>query len=69
MHQTELFQRITDYMLEISGEYAALLDPIEGNGNLNPTGLFLQARPATIYGGSSEIQRNILAKMVLGLPG
>ncbi|QEY63070.1 acyl-CoA dehydrogenase [Metapseudomonas lalkuanensis] len=69
VHQTELFQRITDYMLEISGEYAALLDPIEGNGNLNPTGLFLQARPATIYGGSSEIQRNILAKMVLGLPG
>ena len=69
VHQTELFQRITDYMLEISGEYAALLEPIEGNGNLNPTGLFLQARPATIYGGSSEIQRNILAKMLLGLPG
>ncbi|MFJ4192528.1 acyl-CoA dehydrogenase family protein [Pseudomonas sp. NPDC089534] len=67
VHQTELFQRITDYMLEISGEYAAYLDPIEGNGNLNPTGLFLQARPATIYGGSSEIQRNILAKAMLGL--
>lgn len=69
VHQTELFQRITDYMLEIAGEYTALLEPIDGNGNLNPTGLFLQARPATIYGGSSEIQRNILAKMVLGLPG
>lgn len=69
VHQTELFQRITNYMLEISGEYAALLEPIEGNGNLNPTGLFLQARPATIYGGSSEIQRNILAKVLLGLPG
>ncbi|MDF0732775.1 acyl-CoA dehydrogenase family protein [Pseudomonas entomophila] len=69
VHQTELFQRITDYMLEISGEYSALLEPVEGNGNLNPTGLFLQARPATIYGGSSEIQRNILAKMLLGLPG
>lgn len=69
VHQTELFQRITDYMLEISGEYTALLEPVEGNGNLNPTGLFLQARPATIYGGSSEIQRNILAKVMLGLPG
>ncbi|MGE7966514.1 acyl-CoA dehydrogenase family protein [Pseudomonas sp. NPDC089918] len=67
VHQTELFQRITDYMLEISDEYAAYLEPIEGNGNLNPTGLFLQARPATIYGGSSEIQRNILAKAMLGL--
>ncbi|HFZ8995306.1 TPA: acyl-CoA dehydrogenase family protein [Citrobacter freundii] len=69
VHQTELFQRITDYMLEISGENAALLEPVDGNGNLNPTGLFLQARPATIYGGSSEIQRNILSRMVLGLPG
>ncbi len=67
VHQTELFQRITDYMLEISGEYAAYLEPIDGNGNLNPTGQFLQARPATIYGGSSEIQRNILAKASLGL--
>jgi alkylation response protein AidB-like acyl-CoA dehydrogenase len=69
VHQTELFQRITEYMLEIGGEYTALLAPVQGNGNLNPTGLFLQARPATIYGGSSEIQRNIIAKMVLGLPG
>lgn len=69
VHQTELFKRITDYMLEIAGENAGLLEPIEGNRNLNPSGLFMQARPATIYGGSSEIQRNILAKMVLGLPG
>ena len=29
---------------------------------------FYYARPPTIYGGSSEIQRNILAKYVLRLP-
>jgi len=29
---------------------------------------FYYARPATIYGGSNEIQRNILAKYVLRLP-
>ena len=29
---------------------------------------FYYARPATIYGGSSEIQRNILSKYVLDLP-
>ena len=29
--------------------------------------LFYNARPATIYGGSNEIQRNIIAKQVLGL--
>jgi alkylation response protein AidB-like acyl-CoA dehydrogenase len=67
--QTELFQRITDTMLEIAGENAGLLEPMEGNRNLNPTGLYIQARPATIYGGSNEIQRNILSKNVLGLPG
>ncbi|MBU6499523.1 MAG: acyl-CoA dehydrogenase family protein [Rhodospirillales bacterium] len=67
--QTELFQKITDLMLEIAGENAGLLDPMEGNRELHPSGLFIQARPSTIYGGSNEIQRNILAKNVLALPG
>ena len=67
--QTELFQKITDTMLDVAGENAGLLEPMEGNRELNPSGLFLQARPATIYGGSNEIQRNILAKNVLRLPG
>ena len=66
--QTELFQRITELSLEIAGENAALLDPMEGNRELHPSGLYLQARPATIYGGSNEIQRNIVAKNVLELP-
>jgi hypothetical protein len=30
---------------------------------------FYTSRPGTIYGGSNEIQRNILAKYVLKLPG
>jgi alkylation response protein AidB-like acyl-CoA dehydrogenase len=67
--QTELFQKITDTMMEVAGENAGLLEPMEGNRELNPSGLFLQARPSTIYGGSNEIQRNILAKNVLRLPG
>ncbi len=68
IHQTELFQRITEAMLEVAGEEAGLLDPIGGNRELNPAGLFIQARPSTIYGGSNEIQRNVLAKNVLALP-
>jgi hypothetical protein len=66
--QTELFQKITDTMMEVAGENAGLLEPMEGNRELNPSGLFLQARPSTIYGGSNEIQRNVLAKNVLALP-
>ncbi|HWK43533.1 MAG TPA: acyl-CoA dehydrogenase family protein [Stellaceae bacterium] len=69
LHQSELYQRITETMLEIAGENAGLLEPMEGNRDLNPAGLFIQARPTTIYGGSNEIQRTILAKSVLGLPG
>ncbi|MCG7360124.1 acyl-CoA dehydrogenase family protein [Roseomonas sp. ACRSG] len=65
--QTELFQRITDAMLEIAGENAGLLDPMPGEG-LHPAGQFLLARPSTIFGGSSEILRNILARNVLDLP-
>ncbi len=68
IHQSELFQRITEAMLDIAGENAGLLEPMEGNRALHPSGLFIQARPATIYGGSNEIQRNILAGNVLDLP-
>lgn len=69
IHQSELFQRISELMLEIGGEEATYLEPIEGNRDLNPTGVFLTARAATIYGGASEVQRNIIAKNVLRLPG
>ncbi|MBE9603646.1 acyl-CoA dehydrogenase family protein [Acetobacteraceae bacterium H6797] len=67
--QSELFQRITDTMLEIGGENAGLFEPMEGNNELHPAGLFIQARPTTIYGGTNEIQRNIIAKNVLDMPG
>lgn len=68
LNQTSLFQRITDLMLEIAGEDGGRLDPIDGDRDLNPMGLFLLARAATIYGGASEVQRNIIAKAVLDLP-
>ena len=68
LNQSELYQRITEAMLEIAGENSGLLEPIGGNRELNPAGQFIQARPVTIYGGSNEVQRNILAKSVLNLP-
>ena len=64
--QTELYQRITDTMLDIAGGNAGLLDPMDER--LHPAGQFLQARPTTIFGGSSEILRNVLARSLLELP-
>jgi hypothetical protein len=40
---------------------------VEG-GCIDVLTTFYNARPATIYGGSNEIQRNILATSVLQLP-
>jgi alkylation response protein AidB-like acyl-CoA dehydrogenase len=33
---------------------------------LTPTAKYLNSRAATIYGGSQEIQHNILARIILG---
>lgn len=68
---TELFQRVTDLLLEAAGEYGAtdaVLQLADGS-HLKPVHPYYLSRPATIYGGSSEVQRNILAKALLKLPG
>ena len=64
--QTELFGRITETMLAIAGGEAGLLHAM--SSGLHPAGMFLLARPATIFGGSSEILRNVIARTELGMP-
>jgi hypothetical protein len=67
---TECFQRITELMIEAAGPDGATISPLQvGNVSVDILASFYKARPTTIYGGSNEIQRNILSKAVLGLPG
>jgi alkylation response protein AidB-like acyl-CoA dehydrogenase len=66
---TATYQRITELAMETAGERGVTEGGATfGNDSVDPLLLFYSSRPATIYGGSNEIQRNILAKAVLNLP-
>ena len=67
---TETLQRVVDLVFEVAGGEAALTERIDTpEGPVGVAALMLQCRRATIYGGSSEIMRNIIARRVLGMPG
>lgn len=72
---TELQQRISHLSVEVAGYYAM---PFQRGltGNERPSGPdhtvdaaagYFNKRKTSIYGGSNEIQRNIIAKAILGL--
>ncbi len=74
---SEIQQRLTELTLEAVGHYGAPYFRGFGAGdNEHPIGpdyahraapVYFNTRKTTIYGGSNEIQRNIIAKMVLGI--
>jgi alkylation response protein AidB-like acyl-CoA dehydrogenase len=43
-------------------------DPGAPNDSASWVGTFMNARAGTIYAGSSQVQRNIIGEMLLGLP-
>ena len=66
---SELLQALNDLLIEAAGSHAPTEKPIMTEfGAVDVSTPFLQVRRATIYGGSSEIQRNIVARRVLNLP-
>ena len=74
---SEIQQQATQLLLEVAGPYAVPRpDRDEEGANLPSVGpewadaaapLFFNYRKVSIYGGSNEIQRNIIAKAFLGL--
>jgi alkylation response protein AidB-like acyl-CoA dehydrogenase len=66
---SELDQAMADYGMDLAGPYAALVreSPHTIKGGNVPLS-YLIMRAATIGGGTSEIQRNVIAERVLGLP-
>lgn len=72
---TEIQQRVTHMAVEIAGQYAMPFQRELGH-NEAPAGPdwavdsaahYFNGRKTSIYGGTNEIQRNIIAKAVLGL--
>ncbi|MFC2950564.1 acyl-CoA dehydrogenase family protein [Marinicaulis aureus] len=77
LRASELKQKAAQLALEMLGPYAladqnAALQPGSNAPGIGPdygvtvTAKYLNARAATIFGGSSEIQRNLLARIALG---
>ena len=75
---SEIQQRLAELAMEAVGEYAVPYQPcmLFQDTNETPVGpdhappaapRYFNMRKTSIYGGSNEIQKNIVSKMVLGL--
>ena len=65
----EAWQRLTDLLVETGAEDGVIEGAHDFAGvEIDFLAPFYYSRPGTIYGGSSEIQRNILSNYVLQLP-
>ncbi|MGH8816467.1 MAG: acyl-CoA dehydrogenase family protein, partial [Achromobacter pestifer] len=67
IHWSEAHQRLLELSMQLLGETACLADGA-GEQAVALTHAYLWSRAETILAGTSEIQRNIIAEQMLGLP-
>jgi len=61
---TSIFQTLSELLLEVCGSDALLC----GEGTADHHAPYYESRAPTIFAGTNEVHRNILARSVLGLP-
>jgi len=65
---SETFRDTSDLYADVLGTGFQVPDPLLGRSVQELTSMALWSRSCTIWGGSSQVQRNIVAERVLGLP-
>ena len=65
---TSLVQQFSETAMEVLGPYAALMHDEHAPSHGRWARQYLYDRSMTIAGGTSEVQRNIVAQRILGLP-
>jgi alkylation response protein AidB-like acyl-CoA dehydrogenase len=65
---TQLTQEFSETAMELLGPYAALMEDPHAPSGGRWARQYLGDRAMTIAGGTSEVQRNIVAQRILGLP-
>jgi alkylation response protein AidB-like acyl-CoA dehydrogenase len=66
LYWARLHRALGELAMDVRGPWSEVADAAPYELSLAQR-LFLYTRADTIYGGSNEIQRNIIAKQVLGL--
>ncbi len=75
---TEAMQQLDELAIDLAGAYGHVLqpdarapgsnvEPIGPAASLTAMARYLNDRAASIYGGSNEVQRNIVSRLILGL--
>ncbi|MEV6069067.1 acyl-CoA dehydrogenase family protein [Nocardia sp. NPDC052001] len=64
---TELQQAVTELMVDIAGPDSVVREGDTPDTARRSTATYLNYRKTSIYGGSNEVQRNIIASTILGL--